>query len=49
VEYVHRVLEEGTSADRQLAVFRQTNDLRAVVQHVVAETRAGVEREGADL
>jgi carboxylate-amine ligase len=49
VEYVHRVLAEGTSADRQLAVFRQTKDLRAVVQHVVAETRAGVEREGADV
>jgi carboxylate-amine ligase len=49
VEYVHRVLAEGTSADRQLAVFRETKDLRAVVQHVVAETRAGVEREGADV
>jgi glutamate---cysteine ligase / carboxylate-amine ligase len=47
VEHVHRVIEEGTSADRQLAVFRQTQDLRAVVRHVVEETRAGVEREGA--
>jgi carboxylate-amine ligase len=47
VEYVHAVLAEGTSADRQLAVFRRTNDLTAVVQHVVEETRAGVEREGA--
>ena len=47
VEYVHTVLREGTSADRQLDVFRKTGDLRAVVQHVVAETRAGVEREGA--
>jgi carboxylate-amine ligase len=48
VEYVHTVLREGTSADKQLDVFRQTNDLRAVVQHIVAETRAGVEREGAE-
>ena len=47
VEYVHTVLSEGTSADRQLDVFRRTGDLRAVVQHVVTETRAGVEREGA--
>jgi carboxylate-amine ligase len=47
VEYVHTVLREGTSADRQLEVFRRTGDLRAVVQHVVAETRAGVERAGA--
>jgi carboxylate-amine ligase len=48
VEYIHTVLREGTSADRQLEVFRRTHDLRAVVQHVVAETRAGVDREGAD-
>ena len=48
IEYVHTVLREGTSADRQLEVFRKTNDLRAVVQHIVAETRAGVEREGAE-
>jgi carboxylate-amine ligase len=45
VEHVHAVLSEGTSADRQLAVFRRTGDLKAVVQHVVEETKAGVERE----
>jgi carboxylate-amine ligase len=39
VEYVHTILREGTSADRQLRVFRQTGDLRAVVRHVIAETR----------
>jgi carboxylate-amine ligase len=38
VEYVHTVLREGTSADRQLAVFRETGDLKAVVRHVVEET-----------
>ena len=43
VNYVHTVLAEGTSADRQLAVFRQTGDLRAVVQDLVQETRAGVQ------
>jgi carboxylate-amine ligase len=42
VEYVHTVLREGTSADRQLAVFRETQDLNAVVQHVIHDTRAGV-------
>ena len=40
LEYVERILEEGTSADRQLAVFRQTGDLRAVVQWLVEETRS---------
>jgi len=41
LQYVHRIIEEGTSADRQLAVFRQTGDLKAVVQWLVEETRAG--------
>jgi carboxylate-amine ligase len=40
---VHTVLAEGTSADRQLAVYRETGDIKAVVQHLVQETRAGVE------
>jgi len=40
VDYVHVILENGTSADRQLRVFRETGDLRAVVQHVVRETRS---------
>jgi carboxylate-amine ligase len=40
--YVHTVLREGTSADRQLAVFREAGDLKAVVQFVVQETKAGV-------
>ncbi|MEM7582413.1 MAG: carboxylate-amine ligase [Acidobacteriota bacterium] len=41
VEYVHTILEGGTSADRQLEVYRQTNDFKAVVDHLVAETREG--------
>jgi carboxylate-amine ligase len=44
LQYVHRIVEEGTSADRQLEVFRRTGDLKAVVQWVVEETRAGHER-----
>jgi carboxylate-amine ligase len=46
VEYVHAVLREGTSADRQLAVYRETGDLRTVVQFVVSETKAGVTAGG---
>jgi carboxylate-amine ligase len=42
IEYIHTVLRDGTSADRQLAVYRQTNDFRAVVHHLIDETRAGV-------
>jgi carboxylate-amine ligase len=40
VEYVRTILDEGTSADRQLRVWQQTGDFRQVVQHLVAETRA---------
>jgi len=42
VDRVRTILEEGTSADRQLEVFRRTGDLREVVRHVVRETREGV-------
>ncbi len=42
VNYVHTILRDGTSADRQIRVFRETNDLAAVTQHVVHETRLGV-------
>src|SRR5690348_12044826 len=44
VEYVRKILAEGTSAERQLAVYRQTGDLRAVVQWLVEETRESVEQ-----
>ena len=39
VDHVRRILRDGTSADRQLAVYRETGDLKAVVRHVVQETR----------
>ncbi len=39
VGYVLTILKEGTSADRQLRVFKDTGDLKAVVQHLVEETR----------
>jgi glutamate---cysteine ligase / carboxylate-amine ligase len=46
VSYVHTVLKEGTSADRQLAVYRQTGDLKAVVQDIVQETKPESSRHG---
>ena len=44
LQYVHRIVAEGTSADKQLEVFRKTGDLKQVVQWIVAETRAGNQR-----
>jgi carboxylate-amine ligase len=38
VAYAYRIMEEGTSADRQLAAFRESGDLRAVVSQVIQET-----------
>src|ERR1700675_2374413 len=42
VEYVHTIMNEGTSADRQLRVYKETGDMMAVVRHLVRETKGGV-------
>jgi len=42
VEYAFTILDQGTSADRQIARFRQTGDLKAVVDSLIAETADGV-------
>lgn len=42
VEYVYRILEEGTSADRQLATYARTGDLKDVVDQLIRETAEGV-------
>jgi carboxylate-amine ligase len=42
VERIHWILEHGTGADRQLAVFRETNDLNKVVEHICDETEHGL-------
>jgi len=38
VEYVHTILDQGTSADRQLKVYESTQNLKAVVDHLIDET-----------
>jgi glutamate---cysteine ligase / carboxylate-amine ligase len=42
IEYAYRILDEGSSADRQLATFRATGSLTAVVDRLIAETEEGV-------
>jgi carboxylate-amine ligase len=42
VEYAFQILDHGTGADRQLARFRQSGDLKDVVDLVVSETAEGV-------
>jgi carboxylate-amine ligase len=38
VQYMDTILAEGTSADRQLRVFKETGDTRAVVEMLASET-----------
>jgi len=42
VGYVHKMLEQGTGADRQLQVFEKTNSLTAVVDYIHEQFLAGV-------
>jgi len=42
VEYAYKILEEGSSADRQIAVYDKTGDIKAVVDHLIAESREGI-------
>ncbi len=42
VEYAYKILEHGTSADRQLATFKKTGSMRSVVDQLIHETEEGV-------
>lgn len=42
VQHLRSVLDRGTSADQQIAVFEKEHDLKAVVSHLVDDTRRGL-------
>jgi carboxylate-amine ligase len=42
INHIHTILERGTSADRQLQVYRETNDLKAVVDDLIELTMENV-------
>jgi carboxylate-amine ligase len=42
LEYIHKILENGSGADRQLRVFQETGDLKKVVDYIIEETEAGL-------
>jgi len=42
IDHIHTILERGTSADRQLQVYRDTNDLKAVVDDLITMTLENV-------
>ncbi len=45
--HIERIMREGTGADRQLAVWKKTHDVRAVVDHIVGETYQGLQLTAA--
>ncbi len=45
INYIHRILENGTGADRQLRIFQETGDLHKVVDYIIYETEAGLSAE----
>src|SRR5213082_2155506 len=44
--HIERIMREGTGADRQLTVWERTQDMKAVVDHIVAETYEGLDISG---
>jgi carboxylate-amine ligase len=42
LEYIHKILETGSGADRQLRVFQETGNLKKVVDYIIEETEAGL-------
>jgi glutamate---cysteine ligase / carboxylate-amine ligase len=42
INYIHEMLNMGTGADRQLKVYRESGDLKKVVDYIVEETKVGV-------
>jgi carboxylate-amine ligase len=49
VEHVRTIVRDGTSAERQLALYQKSGDLRTVVRGLVDETRASVEQTAREL
>ncbi len=42
IEYVYKIIENGTGADRQLRVYQETGDLKKVVDYIVQQTNHGL-------
>src|SRR6059036_1191836 len=40
--HIERIMREGTGADRQLAAYERTHDMKVVVDRIVAETYEGL-------
>ena len=38
INHINNILENGSSADKQIEVFNQENDIKRVVDHLISET-----------
>lgn len=45
LNYIYKMLDEGSGADRQLRVYQETGDLKKVVDYILEETEAGLAEE----
>lgn len=45
VEYAWEIMRRGTGADRQLSVYKETGNLKSVVDYMISETEYGITHE----
>jgi carboxylate-amine ligase len=43
VEYIREIMQMGTGADRQLRVYSESGDMKAVVDYIIEETQVGID------
>jgi carboxylate-amine ligase len=48
LNYIHTMLETGSGADRQLQVYKETGDLKKVVDYIIEETEAGLAEDAPE-
>lgn len=49
IEHIYTILDRGTSADEQLRVWRETGNMKAVVDHLIDMTMQNVPREAIPI
>ena len=47
IEYIHKIMEHGSGADRQLRIYQETKDFKKVVDFIIEETEVGLNEPAA--
>jgi carboxylate-amine ligase len=45
LEYIRKIVGDGTGADRQLEIYEQSYDTKSVVDYIIEETHVGLEQK----